>query len=231
MNFGSLSWLWRCKEHPCPLSPHLGLWRTLEVPDWGLASWSWFGYGHWSLIYPWSEFWLSILILKVQRTSMSFKSSFGALEDAGGSWLGFGILILIWIWSLVFDIPMIRILALYLDFEGAKNIHILEVLIWGFGGRWTFLTGVWHPDIDLDMVTGLWYTHIPSFGSLSWFGGAKNLHILLVLIWVFGGGWRFMIGGWHLDLDLDMVACLWYTHVQNFGSLFWFKGAKNIYVL
>ena len=56
---------------------------------------------------------------------MSFESSFGALEDTGGSRLGFGILILIWIWSLVFDIPMIQILALYLDFEGAKNIHVL----------------------------------------------------------------------------------------------------------
>ena len=75
-NFGSLSWFWRCKEHPCPLSPDLGLWRMLEVPDWGLASWSWLGYGHWSLIYPCSEFWLSILILKVQRTSLSFKCWF-----------------------------------------------------------------------------------------------------------------------------------------------------------
>ena len=62
---------------------------------------------------------------KVQRTSMSFKSSFGALEDAGGSWLGFGIWTLIRIWSLVFASPMIQILALYLDFEGAKNIHVL----------------------------------------------------------------------------------------------------------
>merc|ERR1712112_544868 len=79
-------------------------------------------HGHWSLVHPYSEFWLSILILKVQRTSLSFKSSFGALEDAGGSLLGFGILILIWIWSLVFDTPMIRILALYLDLEGTKNI-------------------------------------------------------------------------------------------------------------
>ena len=96
-NFGSLCWFWRCKEHPCPLCHHLGLWRMLEVPDWGLASWYWFGYGHWSLVHPYSEFWLSILILKVQRTSMSFKSWSGALEDAGGSWLGFGILILIWI--------------------------------------------------------------------------------------------------------------------------------------
>merc|ERR1711954_442667 len=74
----------------------------------------------------------SILILKVQRTSMSFKSSFGALEDAGGSWPGFGILILIWILSLVFDTPMITILALYLDFEGAENTHISRVLICSF---------------------------------------------------------------------------------------------------
>ncbi len=124
-SLGYLSWFWRCKEYPCPLSPHLGFWRTLEVPDWGLASWSWFGYGHLSLIYPWSEFWLSILILKVQRTSMSFKSSFGALEDAWGSWLGLGTLIFIWIWSLTFDIPMIQIFALYLEFEGAKKIHVL----------------------------------------------------------------------------------------------------------
>ena len=73
-NFGSLSWFWSCKEHTCPLSLHLGLWRMLEIPDWGLASWSWFGYGHWSLIHPWTKFCLSLLILKVQRTSMSFRS-------------------------------------------------------------------------------------------------------------------------------------------------------------
>merc|ERR1711954_334569 len=38
LNFGFLSWFLRCKEHPCPLSSDLELWRTLEVPDWGLAS-------------------------------------------------------------------------------------------------------------------------------------------------------------------------------------------------
>ena len=54
-----------------------------------------------------------------------------------------------------FDTPMIQIVALYLNFEGEKNIHVLEVLIWGFGGRWRFLTGDWHLDFDLDMVTGL----------------------------------------------------------------------------
>ena len=80
---------------------------------------------------------------------------------------GFCIVILIWIWSLVFCTHIFCILALYIDFEGAKNIHVLYVIIWGFGGCWRFLTGVWHLDLDLDMVTGLWYTHIPNFGSLS----------------------------------------------------------------
>ena len=102
LNFVFLSWFWRCKEHPCPLSPHLGFWRMLEVPDWGLASGSWFGYGHCSLISLCSQFRLSILIVKVQRKSMSLKSPWGALEDAGGSWFGFGIFIIIHkgsIWS------------------------------------------------------------------------------------------------------------------------------------
>ena len=76
-NFCSPSWFWRCKEHPCPLSPNLGLLGMLEVTVWGLTSWSWFEYGHQYLIHPWSKFWLSILILMVQRTYMSYKSFLG----------------------------------------------------------------------------------------------------------------------------------------------------------
>ena len=166
LNFGFLSWFLRWKEHPHPFCTDLWLWRMLEVPDWGLASWYWFGYGHWSLVHMYSKFWLSILVFKVQRTSMSLKSWWGALEDSEGSWLGFWILILILIGSLVFGTPIFQILALYLDFEGAKNIHVLQVMIWSFGGCWRFLTGGLHPDIDLNMFTGLWFTHSPNFGSL-----------------------------------------------------------------
>ena len=54
---------------------------------------------------------------------------------------------------------MFQILALSLDFEGAKNIHILYVLIWAFGGGWRFLAGVCHLDLDLDMVTGFRYAN------------------------------------------------------------------------
>ena len=166
--WGQLWDLWSC-----------WIWRMLEVSDLTKASSSWFGYGHWSFIHLCSKVSLSILILKVQRTSISCKSSFGALEGAGGCLLWFGMLILIWIWSLVFDIPMIQILALHLDFEGAKNIHVLKVLICGFGGRWMFPTAVWHLDFDLDMVVGLWYTHDPCFGFVSPFWRFKE-HICLL---------------------------------------------------
>ena len=44
----------------------------------------------------------------------------------------FDILILIFIVAIVFDAPIFPILALYLDFKGAKNIHVLQVLILGF---------------------------------------------------------------------------------------------------
>ena len=145
----------------------------LGVPEWGVASWSLFGYVHWSLIQPWSEFRLAFLILKVQRRLISFKSSFGALGDAGGSWVGFGILILIQIWSLAFVLPCSKF-WLYLYFEDAKNIHILKVLIWGLRGCWRIMTGVWHLDLDLDTVTGLWYTNVSNFGSLFWFSRCKG---------------------------------------------------------
>ena len=56
-----LLWIY-WKVRTSSLSPHMGLWRMLEVPDLGLASWSWFGYGHSALIQPWSIFQLSILI-------------------------------------------------------------------------------------------------------------------------------------------------------------------------
>ena len=69
--------------------------------------------------------------------------------------MGLGILILILIWSLVFDTPIFRVLALYLYFEGAKNIHVLEILIWGFCGGWRFLTRIWRLDLDLEIVTRL----------------------------------------------------------------------------
>ena len=72
---------------------------------------------------PCSTFKLSILILKVKIIIMSFKSKFGALEDAGGFWLG--MLVMILIRSLVFATPIFGIVSFYLDFEGAKNFHVL----------------------------------------------------------------------------------------------------------
>ena len=79
----------------------------------------------------------------------------------------------VWYLDLYLDIvtvsvrSMLKILAPYVDFKGAKNTHVLKVLIWGFGGCWRFLTGVWHLDSDFDVIIGLWYNHAPNSGSLS----------------------------------------------------------------
>ena len=142
----SLYWFWRCKEHPRPLNPDLGGLIILEVCDWGFGSWTWFGYIHLPLKHQWFKFWLSSLILKMLRTSVSFNSWCWALKEAWGSWLE--ILILILIWSVLLFTSIIHILDLYLSFEGAKNIYALWVPVWGFGGCWRFLTGFL--DFDLD---------------------------------------------------------------------------------
>ena len=113
---------------------------------------------------------------------MSFKSSFWALADPRGSWLGFPILILIWIWSLVFDIPIFQILALYFNFEDAK-------ICWGLrtwenaggsllGLEIPILMWIWSLVFDTPTV------HIVAL-YLD-FEGARNIYVLEVLIWVFG---------------------------------------------
>ena len=183
--------------------------------------------------------------MKVQWTSMSFKSLFGVLVGGGGFWLGFGILILIWIWWLVYDTPMIQILALYLDFEDEKKIYVLLVMIWGFGGWWRFLTGYAHfsnlgslfwfwrckehpcplgpdwglwrlcevPDWGLGSCPWFEYGHLslllPYFEFCLNFEGVKNIHVLEVLIWGFGGHWRNLTWVWYLYLDMYMVTGLW----------------------
>ena len=53
-------------------------------------------------------------------------------------------------------------MALDFDFKGAMIIHVLQVLIWGFGGCWRFLTWVWDHDSDGDIVTGLSNFYVPN---------------------------------------------------------------------
>ena len=159
-------------------------------------------------------------------------------------------------------------LTIYIDFEGAKNIYVLLVLIWGSGRCWRFLTGVWHLHLDLDIITGLYFIHDPNFGSLYrfwrfkehpgplspdfgfgkmleapdwgfaswyWFGYDHWFSVRILGLYLnFQGAKTSMpfkswfgvleIPDWVLDLDLDMnrVIGLWYTHVLNFISLSWF---------
>ena len=108
---------------------------------------------------------------------------------------------------------MVQILALYLDFEGTKNIHVLKVLISGFGGGWSFLTGVC-------ILIFIWIWSLV-FCSLMFqilalylhFEGAKNINMISVLIWGFGGRWRFLTRVWSFG------GCLMF--LMGFGILIW----------
>ena len=158
LNLGSQSWLWRCKENPCPFSPDFGLW------------------GHWRFL---NGGWHLDLNLDMVTEFLNF----GSL-----SW-----------------------------FRRFKDHHVLQVLIWDFGGHWRFLTKVWH--LDLDMVTGLWDTNIPNFGFLHHFECENKIHVHWVPIWAFGGCWRFLTGVLHLHLYLDIVRNLAWIFPEVFISL------------
>ena len=66
---------------------------------------------------------------------------FRALKDARGFWLGFSIIIMMWIWFQNFGQLLSQSLAFQTYFEGTKNPLVFQVLIWGFGGCWSFLIG------------------------------------------------------------------------------------------
>ena len=65
------------------------------------------------------SFYLVLICLRLAQRSSAFIKYLVCLR------LGFHILTLIRIWSMVFVTPMIQILALYLDFEGVMNIQVL----------------------------------------------------------------------------------------------------------
>ena len=63
-----------------------------------------------------------------------------------------------WGFSLVFDTSSFRISVVYIFFEAAKNIHVLQVLIGALEDAEGSLLGVWNLDLDLDIVKSLRYT-------------------------------------------------------------------------
>ena len=88
------------------------------------------------MVFDTPMFRISALYLDFEGTKNIDMSWYGALEDASGSWLEsgiwFGILILIWIWSLAFDKPIfwiLQVLDLSLDLVDAKSIYVFYGMI------------------------------------------------------------------------------------------------------
>ena len=144
--------------------------------------------------------------------------------------LEFGILILVCIWSLVFDAYMFQILYLYWFWRHEEHICPL-IPDWGIGGSWRLLNGVLNLDHNLDNVTGFWYTPILNFGSLSWFWSCEEHPCPFNPDWGFGGCWWFLTGVWHLGFVLDMAMVFDTPMLQILALFLNNKGAKTIHVL
>ena len=117
--------------------------------------------------------------------------------------------------SLFYDTPMFRILALYLDFEGAKNLPVLKVLIQGFGGCWRFQTEVWHLDLDFYRVFD---TPIFWIGALFWRCKEHPMFFTSLFGALTGAG-----GSW-----LGFCLFIATPTLQFLALYFHFEGAKKI---
>ena len=106
--------------------------------------------------------------IKVQRSLMSSKTWSGVVEDSEGSWLGFWFLIMMGRDQQCPKWPMFQNSAFYIVYKGAKNPHVLEVLVWSCGGLWRFLTGVSVPDHDGEGSKMIQMTYVPKFSFLHW---------------------------------------------------------------
>ena len=160
------------------------------------------------------------LILKVQRTSIPFKTYLELWRTLEACDI-FGILISIWIWLLVFDTPMFQSLALYW-FSRCKECLCPLSPDFGFWEHQKFLAGVWYLDCHLDMDTALWYDNVPNFGSLSTIWRWKENSCPLCVDMDFGGCCRLLTRIWHPNLNLGIVTGLRHTHFLDLGCMNWF---------
>ena len=141
---------------------------------------------------------------------MSFKSWSGTLENAFGSWLGFGIFILIWIGLLVFDTQIFRTSSAWLRSAQRSSVpkfdsdlFCLEKLI-----SWDWLR---EADLLNSIITKTCFTQkkiYPNFASLFRFWRYTeypcplNPHLglwfdILILIWI-----------WSLIFDTPIIQIL-----------------------
>ena len=184
---------------------------------------SWLGFGIFILMLIWSMAFdtqmfqmlaLSILILKVQRTSMSLKSRLWASEDTAwdhGSWSEFEY----GHWSLVHPCFKFWLIILYLKVQRTSISFKSSYGIWNLD-----------LDLDLDMVTGLWYTNGPNFALISWFWKRKEhpcpLSPHLELLRMLGdpdwglSSWSWL--GWVKEPCLDLSWSFHFTQISCSGS-------------
>ena len=89
----------------------------------------------------------------------------------------------------------------------------------GRGRMLYFLVCGWSLDLDLDMITSIWYTHVQNFCCLHWIWRFKEYQYSLCPNSGLGGHWKFLTVVWNYDLDMDKVTGLLYNHFLTYKCL------------
>ena len=111
---------------------------------------------------------------------------------------------------------MSNILMLYLDFESAKIIHGLYVLISGNGGCWRYLTWSWHLLLELNMVAcSIFWSSILILKVQRASMSQKSLLGLWRLLVVLDGGLVTSLLGYIQEPWLDLPLSFHYTQFSK----------------
>ena len=127
------------------LMSSLGLWMTLELPDWSCITWKVYKWVIYIFMYLFLKFQSHILNIRVQRTLLSAISLFGfwrKLEVLDWNFLPekykYGSRT--FKWTCLSNFSFLHLLW------SCQEPSCLSCLPWGCGGHWSFLTGVSVPE-------------------------------------------------------------------------------------
>ena len=183
------------------LLSRLGLWRMLEVPDWGLESSLRYRYVQLPRKNLYAIFQLPTLSFQMQRILMSFLSWLGLWGMMGVLNLHQGLNMLSYPRRIL--VPNFGFLNWVLR---CKELSYPTCLDWGCRGCWMFLIGDWSVHHGISLFSYPRRISVPNISFLHWVLRCKEVLCPYCLDLGCQGNWRFLIGVWNLHQGINMFS-------------------------
>ena len=149
------------------------------------------------------------------------------MEDTGGSWMGFEILIQALICSFTWEESVQNFSFLYWVLK-CKELSCHYCLDWEYGGHWRFLIGIWTLNQGINMSRYPRRIYVPNFSFLHQVSICKELSCHYCPYWGCGGCWKFLIGVQNLHWGINMFNYLKRISIPNFILLYWVLRYKEL---